>query len=110
MRLRSEHRVSSSKGQSRLKDRWCCDPTISSSSCLIHPRLPPSRPQGLQSLIFWYTQPTEVSNFAQTQLDRSAYLRPNLSTRNAAFGVYEIMATMPAQEVHCRSRFKDKIS
>jgi hypothetical protein len=57
---------SSSKGQSRLKDRWCCDPTISSSSCLIHPRLPPSRPQCLQSLIFWYTQPTEVSNFAQT--------------------------------------------
>src|SRR5262249_42807002 len=32
MRLRSEHRVSSSKGQSTLKDRWCCDPTISSSS------------------------------------------------------------------------------
>jgi hypothetical protein len=34
MRLRSEHRVSSSKGQSRLKDRWCCDLTISSRSCL----------------------------------------------------------------------------
>jgi hypothetical protein len=47
-RLRSEHRVSSSKGQSRLKDRWCCDPTISSSSCLI-PTLPPSRPQHLSN-------------------------------------------------------------
>src|ERR1700693_4028581 len=35
MRLKSEHRVSSSKGQSRLKDRWCCDLTISSSSCHI---------------------------------------------------------------------------
>jgi hypothetical protein len=33
MRLKNEHRVSSSKGQSRQKDRWCCDPTISSSSC-----------------------------------------------------------------------------
>ena len=31
-RLRSEHRVSSSNGQSTLKDRWCCGPTISSSS------------------------------------------------------------------------------
>src|SRR5437870_11777582 len=44
MRLRSEHRASSSKGQSRLKDRWCCDPTISSSSHLV-PSLLPSRPQ-----------------------------------------------------------------
>ena len=34
-RLRSGHRVSSSKGQSRLKGRWCCDPTISSSSHLV---------------------------------------------------------------------------
>src|SRR5262249_22064121 len=31
-RVRSEHRVSSSNGQSTLKDRWCCGPTISSSS------------------------------------------------------------------------------
>jgi hypothetical protein len=31
-RLRSEYRLSSSNGQSTLKDRWCCDPTISSSS------------------------------------------------------------------------------
>jgi Protein of unknown function (DUF1488) len=30
-----QHRVSSSKGQSRLKGRWCCDPTISSSSHLV---------------------------------------------------------------------------
>src|SRR6266478_4099099 len=34
MRLRSEHHVSSSNGQSTLKDRWCCDPTISSSSAV----------------------------------------------------------------------------
>ena len=32
MRLRSEHREGSSKGHARLKDRWCCDPTISSNS------------------------------------------------------------------------------
>jgi|SRR6266511_154313 Protein of unknown function (DUF1488) len=34
VRLRDaiEHRESSSKGHARLKDRWCCDPTISSSS------------------------------------------------------------------------------
>src|SRR2546422_10331557 len=65
--------------------------------------------QCLQSLIFWYTQPTEVSNFAQTQLDRSAYLRPNLSTRNAAFGVYEIRATLPAEEGQVRYRIKRQI-
>jgi len=60
-------------------------------------------------LIFWYTQPTEVSNFAQTQLDRSAYLRPNLSTCNAAFGVYEIRATLPAEEGQFRYRIKSQI-
>jgi hypothetical protein len=58
---------------------------------------------------FRYTQPTEVSNFAQTQLGRSAYLRPNLSTRNAAFGVYEIRATLPAEEGQFRYRIKSQI-
>jgi len=29
-----------SKGQSRLKDRWCCDPTISSSRCPCSPYRP----------------------------------------------------------------------
>jgi hypothetical protein len=29
---------------------------------------------------------------------QSVYLRPNLSTRNAAFGVYEIRATLPAED------------
>jgi hypothetical protein len=50
-----------------------------------------------------------VSNFAQTQLDRSAYLRPNLSTRNAAFGVYEIRATLPAEDGQFRYRIKSQL-
>jgi len=37
---------------------------------------------------------------------QSVYLRPNLSTRNARFGVYEIRATLPAEDGEFRYRIK----
>jgi hypothetical protein len=40
---------------------------------------------------------------------QSVYLRPNLSTRNAAFGVYEIRATLPAEDREFRYRIKSQI-
>jgi hypothetical protein len=39
---------------------------------------------------------------------QSVYLRPNLSTRNAAF-VYEIRATLPAEDGQFRYRIKSQL-
>ena len=75
-------RVSSSKGQSRLKDRWCCDPTISSSSCLnrllfacinAKPVPLPLRAQGREA-ISWGTYTASIdyfeADFATASLSR----------------------------------------
>src|SRR5258707_942525 len=53
----------------------------------------------------------EASDVLARKFDvgQSVYLRPNLSTRNAAFGVYEIRATLPAEDGQFRYRIKSQI-
>src|SRR5258708_9343453 len=57
------------------------------------------------------SKPSEASDVLARKFDvgQSVYLRPNLSTRNAAFGVYEIRATLPAEDGELRYRIKSQI-
>jgi hypothetical protein len=57
------------------------------------------------------SKPSEASDVLARKFDvgQSVYLRPNLSTRNAAFGVYEIRATLPAEDGQFRYRIKSQI-
>jgi hypothetical protein len=57
------------------------------------------------------SKPSEASDVLARKFDvgQSVYLRPNLSTRNAAFGVYEIRATLPAEDGEFRYRIKSQI-
>ena len=56
------------------------------------------------------SKPSEASDVLARKFDvgQSVYLRPNLSTRNAAFGVYEIRATLPTEDGD-RYRIKSQI-
>ena len=56
------------------------------------------------------SKPSEASDVLARKFDvgQSVYLRPNLSTRNAAFGVYEIRATLPAEDGEFRYRIKSQ--
>jgi hypothetical protein len=42
-------------------------------------------------------------------IGQSVYLRPSVSTRNVAFGVYEIRATLPAEDGQFLYRIKSQI-
>jgi hypothetical protein len=42
-------------------------------------------------------------------IGQSVYLQPGPYTRNAAFGVYEIRATLPAEDGQFRYRIKSQI-
>jgi hypothetical protein len=42
-------------------------------------------------------------------IGQAGYLRPNQFTRNAVFGVYEIRATLPAEDGQFRYRIKSQI-
>jgi hypothetical protein len=57
------------------------------------------------------SKPSEASDVLARKFDvgQSVYLRPNLSTRNAAFGVYEIRATLPAEDGQFRYRIKSQL-
>ena len=42
-------------------------------------------------------------------IGQSVYLRPNQFTRNAVFGVFEIRATLPAEDGQFRYRIKSQL-
>jgi hypothetical protein len=82
------------------------------------PRLPPIPPHawpiscpGCRESDILISKPSEASDVLARKFDvgQSVYLRPNLSTRNAAFGVYEIRATLPAEDGEFRYRIKSQI-
>jgi hypothetical protein len=82
------------------------------------PRLPPIPPHawpiscpGCRESDILISKPLEASDVLARKFDvgQSVYLRPNLSTRNAAFGVYEIRATLPAEDGEFRYRIKSQI-
>ena len=82
------------------------------------PRLPPIPPHAwpiscpaCRESDILISKPLEASDVLARKFDvgQSVYLRPNLSTRNAAFGVYEIRATLPAEEGQFQYRIKSQI-
>ena len=82
------------------------------------PRLPPIPPHawpiscpGCRESDILISKPSEASDVLARKFDvgQSVYLRPNLSTRNVAFGVYEIRATLPAEDGEFRYRIKSQI-
>ena len=80
------------------------------ASRLYHRTLGPFLVQAAESDIL-ISKPSEASDVLARKFDvgQSVYLRPNLSTRNAAFGVYEIRATLPAEDGEFRYRIKSQI-
>src|SRR5437879_6525234 len=81
-------------------------------------RLPPISPHawpvlgpGCRESDILISKPSEASDVLARKFDvgQSVYLRPNLSTRNAAFGVYEIRATLPAEDGQFRYRITSQL-
>ena len=99
--------------------RWGC--LIESLGFLVSKyasRLPPISPHawpsscpGCRESDILISKPSEASDVLARKFDvgQSVYLRPNLSTRNAAFGVYEIRATLPAEDGQFRYRIKSQL-
>ena len=102
------------------------DPKGFALSCASSPIVPPSLQPNMRhhaSRLYHRTlgpflvqaagisKPSEASDVLARKFDvgQSVYLRPNLSTRNAAFGVYEIRATLPAEDGEFRYRIKSQI-
>jgi hypothetical protein len=65
----------------------------------------------LQRIRYLDLETSEASAVLTRKFDvgQPVYLRPNLSTRNAAFGVYEIRATLPAEDGQFRYRIKSQL-
>jgi hypothetical protein len=77
----------------------------------ISPHAWPSSCPGCRESDILISRPSEASDVLARKFDvgQSVYLRPNLSTRNAAFGVYEIRATLPAEDGQFRYRIKSQL-
>ncbi len=77
----------------------------------ISPHAWPSSCPGCRESDILISKPSEASDVLARKFDvgQSVYLRPNLSTRNAAFGVYEIRATLPAEDGQFRYRIKSQL-
>src|SRR6266508_1625746 len=71
----------------------------------------PSSCPGCRESDTLFSKPSGASDVLARKFDvgQSVYLRPNLSTRNAAFGVYEIRATLPAEDGQFRYRIKSQL-
>src|SRR6266852_7215293 len=81
-------------------------------------RLPPMSPHawpsscpGCRESDNLISKPSEASDVLARKFDvgQSVYLRPNLSRRDAAFGVYEIRAKLPAEDGQFRYRIKSQL-
>jgi hypothetical protein len=77
----------------------------------ISPHAWPSSCPGCRESDNLISKPSEASDVLARKFDvgQSVYLRPNLSRRNAAFGVYEIRATLPAEDGQFRYRIKSQL-
>src|SRR5207245_4302170 len=77
----------------------------------ISPHAWPSSCPGCKESDILISKPSEASAVLARKFDvgQSVYLRPNLSTSNAAFGVYEIRATLPAEDGQFRYRIKSQL-
>jgi hypothetical protein len=77
----------------------------------ISPHAWPSSCPGCKESDILISKLSEASAVLARKFDvgQSVYLRPNLSTSNAAFGVYEIRATLPAEDGQFRYRIKSQL-